>query len=107
GLLREIVARAVQVGDVLGDDDAFGVLPRSLADAVLCIDSGLAVGRLRREIGAPGFCARTRGLRQRLAVPVGAGNAAEIAALAGAVAGQEEAGGGGLCGGRRCRDDRT
>src|SRR5262245_36418645 len=79
GLLGEIVAGAVQVGNVLGNDGALGVLPRPFADAVLCIDSGLAVGRLRREIGAPGLCACASGLRQRLAVSIGAGNAAEIA----------------------------
>src|SRR5262245_27338499 len=104
GLLAEIVAGAVQVGDVLGDDDAFGVLPRALADAVLCIDSRLAVGCLCREIGVPGLCACAGGLRQRLAVPVGSRNAAEIAALARAVACQEEAGVGGLCEGRRWCD---
>src|SRR5262245_63283686 len=58
GLLGEVVAGAVEVGDVLGDHDALGILPRSLADAVLGIDSRLAVGRLRRKISAPRFAAR-------------------------------------------------
>src|SRR6478735_8040786 len=34
GLLGEIVAGAVEVGDILGDHDAFRILPRPLADAV-------------------------------------------------------------------------
>src|SRR5262249_30239284 len=105
GLLGEVVACAVQVSDVLGNDDAFRVLPGPLADAVLRVHRRLAVGRLRRKIGAPGFRPRPRGLRQRLAMTVGAGNAAEIAALARAVAGQEEAGAGGLRRGRRGRDN--
>src|SRR3954447_12723222 len=45
GLLGEVVG-AVQLGDILGDDDALGVLPWSLADAVARIDGGLAVGGL-------------------------------------------------------------
>ena len=92
GLLGEVVAGAVQIGDVLGDHRALGILPRSLADAVARIDGRLAVGGLRREVGAPGFAAGAGGLRQRLAVIVGAGEAAEIAAIADAVAGQEETG---------------
>jgi hypothetical protein len=86
----------VQFGDVLGDHSAFRVLPRALADAVFRIDGGLAVGGLGREISAPGLAARARCLRQGLAVMVGAGEPAEIAAIADAVAGQEEAGIGGL-----------
>src|SRR6185437_4024604 len=70
GLLGQAVG-AVQLGDVLGDHGAFRILPRSLADAVLRIDSRLAVGGLGREIGAPGLGARAGRLRQRLAVIVG------------------------------------
>ena len=95
GLLGEIVAGAVQIGDILGDHDAFRILPGALADAVARIHGRLAVGGLRREVGVPGLdstCAGARGLRQRLAMIVGAGKAAEIAAIADAVAGQEEAG---------------
>ena len=89
GLLGEIVG-AVQLGDVLGDHHALGILPRPLADAVARIHGGLAVGGLGREIGAPGLGAGARGLRQRLAVIVGAGETAEIGAVADADAGDEE-----------------
>src|SRR5947208_17198760 len=100
-LLAEIVAGAVEVGDVFGDHGALGVLPGSLADAVARIHGGLAVGGLRRQIRAPDlWSAGTCGLRQRLTVIVGAGEATEIAAIADAVAGQEETGVGRL---RRCR----
>src|ERR1700694_3410405 len=82
----------MQLRDILGDDDALGVLPRTLADAVACIHRGLAVGGLRREISVPGLRARTRGLRQRLALIVGAGETAEVAAIADAGGGHEETG---------------
>src|SRR5450631_4348270 len=45
GLLGEIVG-GVQLGDILRDHDALGVLPRPLADAVTRIHRRLAVGRL-------------------------------------------------------------
>src|SRR6185312_13678803 len=97
GLLGQVVAGTVESGDVPGDHHALDVLPWSLADAVARIDGGLAVGGLRREIGVPDLGgAKTRRLRQRLAVVVGAGDAAEIAAIADATAGQEERGIGGL-----------
>src|SRR5207244_596144 len=101
GLLGEIVARAVQVGDILGDDCALGVLPRALADAVLRIHRWLAIGRLRGEIGAPDLRrAEPRGLRQCLTMIIGASQTTEIAPVADAVAGEEETGPGRL---RRCR----
>jgi hypothetical protein len=86
----------MQVGDILGDHYALGILPRPLADAVARVDGGLTVGGLGRKISAPGFNSGSigaRGLRQRLALIVGAGETAEIAAIADAGAGQEEAGG--------------
>src|SRR5262249_43923561 len=86
-LLGEIIAGAVQIGDVLGDNDAFGVLPWSLADAVARVHRGLAVRGLGRQIGVPDFRrAKTCGLRQLLAMVVGAGEAAEIAAVADPIA---------------------
>src|SRR5439155_10348245 len=92
GALLGQAVGAVQLGDVLGDHDALGVLPWSLADAIARIHRGRTVGRLRREIGVPGLATGSGRLRQRLAVIVGAGETAEIAAIADAVAGQEEAG---------------
>src|SRR3954453_2526446 len=81
GLLGEIVGRAVQVGDILGDHRALGVLPRPLADAVARVDGRLAVGGLRRKIGAPGFCAGTARLCKLLALRIGSLEATEIGAL--------------------------
>jgi hypothetical protein len=47
-LLGQIVL-AVQLGDVLGDGDALGVLPWALADAIARIDRDRAAGRLRER----------------------------------------------------------
>ena len=57
--------RAMQIGDILSDHDALGILPGPLADAVSRIDGRLAVGRLRREVRPPGLAARAGSLRQR------------------------------------------
>src|SRR5436305_2074980 len=95
-LLGEVVG-AMQLAEILGDHHALGVLPRTLADAVARVLRGLAVGGLRRQIRAPGFRARARRLRQRLAIIVGARKAAEIAAIADAGAGDEKRGAGALC----------
>src|SRR3954452_21143045 len=76
GLFCQIV-RTVQLGRVLGDHLALGVLPRTLADTVARILRGLAVGGLGGEISAPGLCTRAGGLRQLLAVIIGTREAAE------------------------------
>jgi len=67
------------------------------AAAVARLDLGGRVDQLPGQL--------SRGLRQRLAVPVRARNAAEIGALAGTIAGQEEAGIGRLRKGWCCGDD--
>ena len=69
---------------------ALEILPRALADAVARIDRRLAAAFLGAEIGAPGLAARAVALRQRLAVLVGPRDAAEVGALAGPRAGDEE-----------------
>src|SRR5438093_1131239 len=51
GLLREVVVGRVQLLDALRDDHALGVLPRSAADAVACID---AAGPSGAEVSVPG-----------------------------------------------------
>src|ERR1700712_4416558 len=66
-LLGDVVG-AMQLGNVPGDHDALGVLPRPLADAVARVLSGDAGSGLRRQIRAPGFGAGARRLRQRLAI---------------------------------------
>src|SRR5262245_13844298 len=90
GLLGELVVGAVQVVDVLGDDVALGILPRPAAAAVARIGGGAATRRLGAQIGVPCFAARSGRLRQRLAMAVGALDPAEVAALAGPGAGEEE-----------------
>ena len=80
-------------------------LPRPLADPIPCVDGRFAVGCLRRQISVPGLRSRARSLRQRLTMIVGARESAEIAAIADAGAGHEEAHVGRLRMGRlsRCR----
>src|SRR5207248_5278422 len=58
GVEAELVGVAVQVVDVLSDDFALEILPRTLADTLARIDRRLAVRSLRAEIGMPGFCSR-------------------------------------------------
>src|SRR5262245_54602437 len=56
GLLVDLVL-AVELGHVLGDDDALGVLPRAAADPVARVDRARA---LRAQVRAPGLAARAR-----------------------------------------------
>src|SRR6266850_6029930 len=92
-LLGEIVV-AVQFVDILGDDDALAVLPWAAPDAIARVDGLGAVYSLHAEVGAPGAIARTHRLRQRLAVPVCALDAAQVRPFAGADAGDEKGHGG-------------
>ena len=73
---------AVQIVNVLSDDFALEILPGAVANAVTRIDSGLAVGSLGAQIGAPGLSSRAVALCQLLTMLVGAFKAAEIGALA-------------------------
>src|SRR6185503_13341958 len=83
GLLAD-PAVGVQVVDALRNLLALGVLPRALADPVARVD---LVGA---EIGVQLAVAGAGGFRERLAMRVGAFQAAEVRALAGAGAGDEE-----------------
>src|SRR5262249_34395068 len=85
-LLIEIV-RAVKLGNIVSNDYAFGVLPRSLAGAVARIHRARP---LRAQIGAPGFSTGAYCLRQRLAMPIGAFKSAEIPAFSESDAGDKE-----------------
>src|SRR4051812_29346575 len=87
GVLAEIVRRAMQVSDILRNRGALGVHPRAAADAILGVDG---IRTLCREIGVPRLAASARRLRERLAVPVRALDPAEIAALSGTRASDEE-----------------
>src|SRR3954453_8705307 len=89
GLFGEVV-RAMQLGDVLGDDHAFGILPGAFADAVPGIHRWLTVSSLGRKVSAPGFRTGTRGLREGLTMIVGAGETAEVSAIADTVGGDKE-----------------
>src|SRR5215204_3858235 len=86
-VLAEIIRRTMKVGDVFRDHRALGVLPRTASDAVLRIHR---IRTLCGEVRLPSFAARTGSLRQSLALTVGAFEPAQIAAFAGAVAGDEE-----------------
>src|SRR5207249_1605773 len=79
-LLADVVI-GVQLGQVVGNDDALGVLPGTFADAVARVDRAGALGA---QIGVPGLGAGARGCTKQLAELVRAGDAAEIGALAGA-----------------------
>jgi hypothetical protein len=96
GLFADVV-RPVQLGDILGDDDGLGILPGAFADPVAGIHSGLAVGTLGRKIGVPRLGAGARGLRQRLAMIIRAGETAEVGAIADSVGGDKKSHGGRLC----------
>ncbi|MBW7925609.1 MAG: hypothetical protein H3C59_12835 [Burkholderiaceae bacterium] len=91
-LAGQVVVRRMQVVDVTGNRDAPGVLPRAVADTIASVDEVRIAQRraLRAEVGAPSAIAAARGLRERPAVPVGAFEFAEVAALAGSDAGHEE-----------------
>src|SRR5438445_4795405 len=86
-VLGEVVL-AVELGHVLRDDGALGVLPGAAPDAVARVDGA---GPLRAQVRVPRFAARARRLRERLTGLVRAGEAAEVGALARAGAGHEEA----------------
>src|SRR5207253_6927135 len=86
----ELVVVAVQVVKVGRDDFALEVLPWAVADAVARIHRRLAACFLRAEVGVPGLAARAMALRQSLAILIRTFDAAEIGALAGSGAGDEE-----------------
>src|SRR5436190_1181767 len=89
GLLVEVVF-AVQLGNVAGNDDSFGVLPRTVADAIARVDCLRAGRRTRAEIRAPGVISRAGRCCERLTMLVCARQPAEIRALAGTRAGHEK-----------------
>src|SRR6185312_4375986 len=83
-LFSQIVGVRMQRSYVVGDLLALGVEPGSLADAVAC------VGVAGRKIGMPCLGLDARRLRQRCAMGIRSGKAAEVGPLAGALAGNEE-----------------
>ncbi|MCY1545449.1 hypothetical protein D9M68_813920 [compost metagenome] len=89
GVLVQLVV-AVQLRDRLGDDHALGVLPGPRADTVAGVDRRSPVAGAGAEVGAPGALAGPGGGGELLAMRVGTGQAAEVGALARALAGDEE-----------------
>ena len=87
GLLVQIVG-GVKLRHIFRDDDAFGVLPWAVADAVARIDG---LRPLRAEVGVPRPATCPCRGRERLAMLVGALEAAEVGALARSNTGDEEA----------------
>ena len=90
GLLGEAVG-AVQLLHVCGDHVALRVLPRATADALARVDAGHVGRRLLAQVGAPCAAAGACGRGERLAVSVGAGQAAQVGAVARPAAGDEKA----------------
>src|SRR5437867_8385457 len=70
-LFADLVPVAVKLVGIHGDAAAFGVVPRSVADAIACVHGRLTLGRARAEIGAPRVIAGVLGGRQGLAMRVG------------------------------------
>src|SRR6266446_2549028 len=91
--LADLVVVAVEIVDIGRDNNALGVLPGAGPDAVAGVDGSARIGGIgvAAEVGLPSLAARPRRLRQRLAVPIRAFEAAEIGALARPGAGDEEA----------------
>lgn len=91
GFLANLGIGTVEVGHAGGNDHALGVAPRAVADAVARIEGRLSVQRCIAQVGAPGLVACAHACGQRLAVAVGPGQPAQVAALAGVGAGDKEA----------------
>jgi hypothetical protein len=90
GVAAEFVVRAVKIVDVLRDDHAFRVLPRTIADAIAGVDALGGRGFRGAEIGVPSLAACARRRRKLLTMGIRARQAAEITALADGGAGDEE-----------------
>src|SRR5215218_9853711 len=91
-LFGEVVVCRMQLVDIPGDHGALGVLPGAGADSIACIDElRIVQGRsLGAQVGTPGAVTGARGLRQGLAMPVCALEAAEVCSLAGSDTRDEE-----------------
>src|SRR5262249_8943198 len=90
GVLVDLGLGRMQVAEVVRDHYALRVAPGALPDAVARVDTGRTLGLGRAEIGVPVGELRARRLGERIAVLVGAFQAAEVAALATAFACHEE-----------------
>ena len=89
-LMRQFHRIAVQVREILRDHFAFEVVPRTFANAVARAHCRLAGPRLRAQVRVPGAISSGNGCCERLAMCVGAGQSAEIAAVADRLASHEK-----------------
>ncbi len=80
-LFGEVRCAAMQIGDAAGDHRAFGVAPRTGANAVTRIDGRGPTGCLRRQIGPPGPAAGAARLGEALADRICAVDSPEISPL--------------------------
>src|SRR6476469_8408425 len=81
-LLVDVGCIRVEVFDAFSHHDALGVLPRTFADAIACVDAGVAARCRRAQIGAPVGAGRASRLCKRRAVSVGTIETAEVGAIA-------------------------
>src|SRR2546428_8804659 len=86
GLLGDVVL-AVQLSQILRDDDALGVLPGTAADAVARVDGA---GALCAQIRVPGLGARARGPTDQLAPLVRPRETPDVPSISGAGARAED-----------------
>ena len=93
-LLRGI---AVEHREILSDDSAGGVIPRSRPDAVARINRGLAVASLCAQVGMPRAIAGVGSRGQHLAMRIRSRESAEVGSFAHADAGDEKAHRSGRC----------
>src|SRR5215510_12037828 len=87
----QFVVVAVQIVDILGNDDALGVLPWTLTNSVARIDCRLICGRARTQVGAPGFVAGSDSSRKPLANCISSGESPQVGAITRAAACDKEA----------------
>jgi hypothetical protein len=77
--IRIVVQQTV---DVRSYRHSLGITPWALPNAVNCIYSGLSLGFLSTQIGAPLAMTSSDGLSEILAVGIGASEATQVSALA-------------------------
>jgi hypothetical protein len=80
----------MQFGEILGNDNALGIGPRTFANPVARVHGRLAVRRLRAHVSVPGVATGAGTLRQLLAALVRSFEAADVGAVSGARTGDEK-----------------
>src|SRR5215475_9630482 len=90
-LLAKLVLVAVQIVNILRNDNALRVLPGTLADAIASVHGRLIPGCACAQVCPPGFVARSCRCSELLTDRVSTGQAAEVRAIARSSARDEEA----------------